>query len=125
MTVPPTLRPATDDDWRAMFGCTAPVPGVWSGIVAANDYVVFGLGGIYAAADGRWWITFHRWPGVGYTKTAHKAAKEILGAARDANIEVHALADPEIPGSALWIERLGLKPTDERLGGMTVWVQKY
>lgn len=116
----PRLRPATDADWSAMFGI--PPPGIWSGMVAATDHVIYGLGGIYASEDGSWWITFSRWPGVRYRKLAHKAARIILDAAREAGIAVHAIADPAIEGSELWIKRLGFKETDETRGGLAVWV---
>ncbi len=120
----PKIRRATDADWAAMFGPSAPAPQIWSGLVAATDHLVFGLGGIYGAVDGRWWITFARWPGIGMVKTAHQCGKILLGSAKEAGVAVHALADPDIEGSELWIKRLGFEATDETMGGLRVWVRR-
>lgn len=113
------LRPATPRDWSAITGMRP--PSVWSGIADAGPHLVHGLGGIYLAEDGRWWVFFHRTPGVRKVKTAHKSAKILLGSAREAGITVHAVEDDTITGAAVWLERLGFEMTDERLGGLRVW----
>ena len=114
------LRVATDDDWHAWTG--KPAPGQWFGLVDATPHLIEGLGAIYADIEGRWWITFERCPGVGKVKTAHAAAKQLLGMARERGLAVHAIADNRISGAEKWIERLGFARTDETRGGLAVWV---
>lgn len=113
------LRPATADDWAAMFGMQEPAD--WFGLVEARPHLVEGLGCIYRDASGRWWISFKRCPGVGKTKTAHASAKRLLDMARERGITVHGIADPEIDGGEKWLERLGFRRTDDELGGLRVW----
>ena len=54
------LRAATDSDFAAMMG--RPAPGYWIGMVEADRWVVNGIGGMYGAEDGRWWLFFERCP---------------------------------------------------------------
>jgi hypothetical protein len=113
------LRPARDDDWHAMAGSQA--PGNWFGLVEARPHFIEGMGCIYLARDGRWWIAFWRSAGVGKIKTAHAGARRLLADAKDRGLDVHAIADPAIPGAELWLERLRFIRTDETQGGLTVW----
>lgn len=117
------LRPANDDDWKAMFG--VPPPGQWFGVVRASDWLVEGIGAIYFGTDGRWWLSFKRCPGITKLKTAHSCAKRLLSIAREQGIVVHAIADPAIPGGERWLNRLGFNETEEKLGGLTVWKRHY
>lgn len=113
------LRPARDIDWVAMTGLSP--PDEWFGYVEATNHLVEGIGAIYRDGEGRWWVTFQRLPFVSKVKTAHKAAKQLIAAARERGIEVRAIADPRIDGAELWIERLGFQRTDETIGGYEVW----
>lgn len=115
------LRPATDSDWEAVTGM--PAPGDWFGLVEARPHLIEGMGAIYRATDGRWWLTFHRTAGVGKVKTAHAAARKLLAMAQERGRTIHALADPAIAGAELWIERLGFTRTDETQGGIAIWTR--
>lgn len=120
--VPMALRPATDDDWTAMFGI--PVPAEWFGLCLSRPWLIEGLGAIFLGQDGRWWIMFQRCPGVAKVKTAHAAAKRLLAMADGRGLKVHGFADPRISGAEMWMERLGFARTDEDIGGLKVWVRK-
>lgn len=113
------LRPATADDWAAMTGL--PAPGEWFGYVEGRAHLIEGLGAIYLAGDGRWWITFQRCPGVGKVKTAHAGAKRLLAESQERGVTVHALAQPGMPGADMWLERLGFAMTGQELEGVAVW----
>lgn len=113
------LRPAVDSDWAAVTGMQA--PGEWFGFVDDGGWIINGMGAIYRATDGRWWITFVRCPGVGKVKTAHASARRLISQANDMGISVSALADPSIDGSEMWVERLGFRRTAETIEGIHVW----
>ena len=113
------LREARDEDWEGITGSTAPAE--WRGYVEASDWLVEGLGAIYRGTDQRWWITVVRLPLVRKVKTAHACAKKLLDWAKREGVSVHAIPDPRKDGSELWLQRLGFTPTDDRLGGLTVW----
>lgn len=115
------LRKATADDWIAMFGIDAPAE--WFGYVEARTHLVEGLGAIYRAVDGRWWISFSRCPGVHKVKSAHAGARKLLADATERGITVHAIADPKFPGSETWIERLGFTRSAESKEGLSVWTR--
>src|SRR5690606_8734137 len=113
------LRPATDADWYVFFGSAA--PGEWFGLVADAGHMLLGIGGLFLAVDGRWWATVAKAPGVRSRLLMHKAAREVMNVAREAKVPVHALADPAIPRSAVWLERLGFQETDEMRKNHRVW----
>jgi len=115
------LQAATDSDWAAIAG-RAP-PGAWWGYVEARPHFIEGFGAIYQAADGRWWLTFARSPGITKTKSAHAGAKRLLADAAEKGITVHVLADPRIDGAEMWVERLGFRRSGEKLEGLDVWTR--
>lgn len=98
-------------------------PENWWGYVEARPYFIEGFGAIYQAADGRWWLTFARSPGVKKTKSAHTGAKRLLADADERGITVNVLADPRIDGAEMWIERLGFRRSDETIEGHAVWTR--
>lgn len=102
-----------------------PAPANWFGLVDARPYLIEGIGAIYQGVDGHWWITFQRCPGVGKVLSAHKAAKQLLGLARERGLAVHALAEPGIAGAEMWLSRLGFERTHETRQGHPVWVRKF
>lgn len=111
------LRPAEDEDWIAWWGGPAPVN--WFGYVNED-----GLGAIYEAIEGRFWLGFQRRPGVRRTKTAHMAALLLLSDAGKRGISVNALAHiDQYPGSDRWLQRLGFQQTDEIWKGYPVWTR--
>lgn len=116
------IRPATDQDWQALVD--HPLPDIWVGLVSEDRLRVHGIGAAYLGKDGRWWVFFNREPGVRMKKTAHRAAKRLLWALRDAGIVVRALPDCRIPGAELWLRRLGFRPTGEAFGGIAVWIDE-
>ena len=114
------LRPATEADWSAMTGLPAPLE--WFGFTEqTRPWLIDGIGAVYLGSDGRWWITFQRALGVKKTKTAHAAARKLLGEAKARGLSVNGLADPAITGADTWMARLGFRHTDERIGGIDVW----
>jgi hypothetical protein len=115
------LRPATDDDWIALYGSEP--PGNWFGLVSARSWLIEGMGAVYCDVNGRWWATFSRTPGVVKIKTAHEGARKLLAAARERNIVLHAIAKPGVDKAELWLARLGFAPSDETVGGLTVWTR--
>lgn len=100
----------------------APPPSWW-GYVEARPHFIEGFGAIYQAADGRWWLTFARSPGIRKTKAAHAGAKRLLADADEKGITVHVLADPRFDGAEMWVERLGFRRSDEIIEGHTVWTR--
>lgn len=118
----PQLRKAVLSDWHAVMAMAEPA--AWSGIVYASPHLISGFGFLYAGLDDRWWLCFQRAPGVRMLKTAHQCARILLESAREAGIDVHALADLRIDGAELWLRRLGFEPTDEKLKGAPVWVRR-
>lgn len=115
------LRPATDDDYAAMFGTAA--PGRWFGTVWASEWLIEGLGLVYLGSDGRWWLGLARAPGVGRTRTAHAEARKLLARAEGEGITVHAMCDPAFDGTERWLIALGFRASDETIGGITVWTR--
>lgn len=113
------LRRATDDDWRVFVG-TLP-PSYWVGLVAENEFMLLGIGGLFFGTDDRWWATFARAPGIRSTLTAHRAARMVMDIAKEAGLTVHAMADLSIDGAELWLRRLGFVETDEILNDCRVW----
>jgi len=116
------LREARDEDWESITG--SPAPAEWKGYAEASDWLIEGLGAIYRGTDGRWWITFERLPLVRKVKSAHACARRLLAWASSEGVAVHAIADPRKDGASMWVERLGFQPTDERIGGLTVWTRQ-
>lgn len=117
------IERATETDWAAVTGLQPPT--FWSGIVAKSDVFVYGIGAMYRAADGRWWLMFVRSPGVGMVKTAHSCAKRLIEEARQEHRDLHTLADTRIAGAEKWLVRLGFKQTAELKEGCPVWVLNF
>lgn len=115
------LATATADDYVAMTGM--PEPAEWFGLASRRPWLVEGIGVVYRAADGRWWLSFQRAPGVHKVKTAHAAAKRLLAEADGRGLVLHALADPRIDGAEAWIERLGFRRSGEKMEGLDVWTR--
>jgi len=113
------IKRATGADWSAMFGTSEPAD--WIGLVAASPHLIFGIGGVYRANDGRYWMFFHRVAGIRKTKTAHTAARIIVDMMHEAGEPAYALADPRYSGACLWLRRLGFIETTEAIEGHTVW----
>lgn len=118
------LRPASNDDWSS-FCAGVPVPEVWIGYVAEEGGRLLGLGGLWEL-HGRWWATLKRAPGAKRPKMLLRAARELLDIAGTAEAPVHALADPDIPGSERLLRGLGFEMTDEKYGELGVyrWARK-
>ena len=114
------LRAATDRDWRCFYGVNPPAH--WSGIVAEDDHMILGIGGLYADRQGRWWAFLRRAPGVRGSVTAQRAAMAILDAARDADLVVNAISDPAIAGSGNWLQRLGFEEIED-IEGYRRWTR--
>lgn len=115
------LATATADDYVAMTGL--PEPAEWFGLAYRRPWLVEGIGVVYRAKDGRWWLSFQRAPGVSKVKTAHAAAKRLLAEADARGITLHTLADPRIDGSEAWIERLGFRRSGDAMEGLDVWTR--
>jgi hypothetical protein len=114
------LRRATNDDYHAFVGRLAPEQ--WTGLVSADEHLIHGIGGVYLASDGRWWMFFDRVPGVAMSVTTHRAARIVVDAARESGIVVHAISDLRMPTSERWLTRLGFVQTSEEIEGHPVWV---
>lgn len=52
-----------------------------------------------------------------------KVAKSLIKAALVAGGEIYTIEDSGEPTSARWLERLGFRPTDERINGDRLWHQ--
>ena len=113
------LRRATADDIYQYYGLDA--PGYWFGIVAEDDVMMLGIGGVFAGADGRHWAALGRQPGVRAAKSMLVACRAVMQTARELGIVVSATADDRVPGSVALLERLGFQPTAETIQGVTVW----
>lgn len=116
----PVLRLATDADWWRYLA--RPKPTWWVGITLEDEHMLLGLGGVYLGTDKRLWAFFDKSRGVSIRFSMQKGARLLFEALREAGVvEVSAVADGDIAGSTLWIERLGFKPTDELHKGLTIW----
>jgi hypothetical protein len=104
-----------------MFG--TPEPGAWFGLVEARRYLIEGIGLVYMASDGRWWIGLKRCPTISKTRTLLTGARQVLAMAHERGLVVHAIPDPTIPGSSRLLEGLGFTRTDETQGGFNVWTR--
>ena len=114
------LRRATADDWYVFLGLRE--PRAWAGLVAEENGLLAGFGGVCLSKDGRWWAYFRKLPGVRGIVTAQKAAKTILSATAEIGLPIHAIADPRVEGSAVWLRRLGFVESPEILEGERVWI---
>lgn len=112
------LRTARDEDWQAITGKDAPAH--WIGLAYEEHGQLLGLGGLYEAADRRWWATVAakaRRP-----VALCKAAREVLETAAKAEVPVYALADQRIDGAESFLRRIGFKDTDETIEGHRVLI---
>lgn len=115
------LRPATADDYAALFG--TPEPGEWFGLVSERPWLIEGMGLAYKDTSGRWWIGLQRAAGITRTALAHRGARALLAMADARGVTLNAMCDPRFEGTDRWLDRLGFRPTDETIGGIAVWTR--
>lgn len=112
------LRTASDEDWRSIT--SQPVPAHWIGLAYEEQGTVLGLGGLYEAADGRWWATVAA--KAKRPVALRKAAREVLATAAAAEVPVYALADERIEGAERFLRHIGFRETDETIEGHRVLI---
>lgn len=95
-----------------------PVPAYWIGLVCEEGGARVGIGGIYEGVDGRWWASIKA--GARRPVALWRAARDVLEAAGNAGVAVHALADDRIEGAERFLMRIGFRPTDEMIEGYRV-----
>jgi hypothetical protein len=78
---------------------------------------------MYQGQDDHWYAFFWRAPHCSCRGlTTHKAARIIIGTAREMGIPLRAWQDHRISTSERWLSRLGFKPTGDFIKGeWAIW----
>lgn len=116
------IRPATRDDVARLV--KEPLPYRARLLSIAEDGEPIVVGGLLFRPDGVWASVCVTDAGRRRPLALHKAAVAMFRYARERGyLPVLALADPSVPRSAAWLERLGFRETEHAaLDGRRVWM---
>ena len=113
------LRLATDDDFRAYFGCEPPE--IWTAQVAVRDEKIIGIGGVVYDIKGQATAFLDTTERPSFV--LHRAALRFLKTMRKVGEpSIRTACQEGIPRAAAWLTKLGFRKTGEIIDEQEIWL---